>query len=245
MTFFNAEEYSDPKNYDAEFGEECEKYEFFLQEAKGHERVLELACGTGLTTLYLAEKGVNIDGADILPNMIQYAKQKNKVDNARFFVGDALTFTSPILYDFVYLTGNAFQAFLNEKDQNSLLQNVNKLLKVGGKFIFETRNPDGNDLTDREYEYWHTFQDVEGNQVEVGGEQRFDHQTNIMKWTTVRKFKNYETSANILCLFTKPKQITKLLVNNGFEIQAEYSEWDRSAFTTKDAMIIFVAEKKE
>jgi SAM-dependent methyltransferase len=245
MTFFNAEEYADPKNYDAEFGGEWEKYEFFFQEAKGHERVLELACGTGLTTLYLAEKGVNIDGADILPNMIQYAKQKNKVDNARFFVGNALTFTSPTLYDFVYLTGNAFQAFLNEKDQNVLLQTVNKLLKAGGKFIFETRNPDGNDLTDCEYEYWHTFQDVEGNPVEVGGEQRFDPQSNIMKWTTVRKFKNFETTANILCLFTKLEQIRRLLVNHGFEIQAEYGHWSRSAFNDKDAMIIFVAVKKE
>lgn len=86
MTFFNAEEYTDPKNYDAEFGGEWEKYEFFLQEAKGHERVLELACGTGLTTLYLAEKGVNIDGADILPNVIQYAKQKIRLTMRAFLL---------------------------------------------------------------------------------------------------------------------------------------------------------------
>ncbi|MDH6348832.1 MULTISPECIES: hypothetical protein [unclassified Brevibacillus] len=51
MTFHNAEEYVDPKNYDAEFGREWKKYELFLQEAKPCQHVLELASGTGLTTL--------------------------------------------------------------------------------------------------------------------------------------------------------------------------------------------------
>ena len=104
--------------------------EFFLQEAKLCQHVLELACGTGLTTLYLAERGVHIDGVDILPNMIQYAKQKNQNENARFYVGDAMTFPSSIAYDFVYLTGNAFQAFLTRDAQNLLLENVNKSLSA-------------------------------------------------------------------------------------------------------------------
>lgn len=244
MTFYNAEEYADPKNYDAEFGGEWDKYEFFLQEAKTYEQVLELACGTGLTTLYLAERGVNIDGVDILPHMIQYANYKNTNENARFYVGNALTFTTSKIYDFVYLTGNAFQAFLNENDQKVLLKNVNHLLKVGGKFIFETRNPAGSDLTDCDYEYWHTFQDYQGNPVEVGGSQIFDSETNIMKWTTFRKFQSHETTANISCKFTQPEQIRKLLAENGFEIQAEYSHWDKSLFTPKDSMIIFVAIKR-
>ncbi|MBU8711765.1 class I SAM-dependent DNA methyltransferase [Brevibacillus parabrevis] len=233
MAFHNAEEYVDPKNYDAEFGREWKKYELFLQEAKPCQHVLELACGTGLTTLYLAERGVHIDGVDILPNMIQYAKQKNTNENARFYVGDAMTFPSAIAYDFVYLTGNAFQAFSTRDAQNSLLENVNKLLKAGGKFIFETRNPSGHDLTDCDYEYWHTFQDYEGNPVEVGGKQKYNPDTNIMKWTTIRKFQGYERESEILCLFTAPESIRKLLNEHGFDIQSEYSNWNRSPFTAR------------
>lgn len=156
-----------------------------------------------------------------------------------------MTFTASKTYDFIYLTGNAFQAFLNDNDQILLLQNVNNLLKVGGKFIFETRNPAGDDLTDCDYEYWHTFQDYQGNPVEVGGSQIFDSETNIMKWTTLRKFQSHETTSNILCKFTQPEQIRKLLTKMGFEIQVEYSHWDKSLFTPKDAMIIFVAVKTQ
>ena len=66
-------------NYDLEFGGETEKYEFFLQLAKknpGH--LLELACGTGLATLYLAERGVQISGVDIVEPMLAYARSKQK-----------------------------------------------------------------------------------------------------------------------------------------------------------------------
>lgn len=71
----NQEEYRDPRNYDLEFGGETDKYEFFLELAKQHPgHVLELACGTGLVALFLAERGIPITGVDIVEPMLAYAR---------------------------------------------------------------------------------------------------------------------------------------------------------------------------
>ncbi len=51
----NLEEYLDPVNYDLEFEGEMDKYQFYLELARSSPgEVLELACGTGLTTIPLS-----------------------------------------------------------------------------------------------------------------------------------------------------------------------------------------------
>lgn len=75
----------------------------------------------------------------------------------------------------------------------------------------------------------------------MGGKQKYNPDTNIMKWTTIRKFQGYERESEILCLFTEPESIRKLLSEHGFDIQSEHSNWNRSPFTGKNELIIFVA----
>ncbi|MFD2114326.1 class I SAM-dependent methyltransferase [Paenibacillus yanchengensis] len=75
----NLEEYQDPINYDLEFGGEINKYNFYLELAKINPgEVLELACGTGLTTIPLSKSGINITGVDISSAMLYYARVKAK-----------------------------------------------------------------------------------------------------------------------------------------------------------------------
>ena len=52
-------------------------------------------------------------------------------------------------YQFILLTGDAFQAFLRREDQEALLASVKRHLAPNGIFAFETRNPSGHDLTNR------------------------------------------------------------------------------------------------
>ena len=61
--------------------------------------------------------------------------------SAIFLDGDARTFKSEKRFSMIYLTGNAFQAFLSDEDQNCLLKTVYMHLKPNGIFAFETHNP--------------------------------------------------------------------------------------------------------
>ncbi len=58
----------------------------------GHETVLDLYCGIGTISLYMAQRAKHVIGAEIVPQAIEDAKEnarRNGVDNAEFFCGDA------------------------------------------------------------------------------------------------------------------------------------------------------------
>ena len=99
----NLEEYSDTINYDLEFGGETSKYHFYLELARlDPGEVLELACGTGLTTLHLSKAGIPITGVDIATGMLQYAKIKAQGLPVEFIEADARTFQAEKTFAMVY-----------------------------------------------------------------------------------------------------------------------------------------------
>ena len=75
--------------------EQAEKlYSKALQFAnlQGKETVVDVYCGTGTITLFLAQKAAKAYGIEIVPSAIADAKQNaldNKVNNAEFILGDA------------------------------------------------------------------------------------------------------------------------------------------------------------
>ncbi|WP_434751115.1 class I SAM-dependent methyltransferase [Paenibacillus amylolyticus] len=241
----NQEEYRDPMNYDLEFGGETDKYEFFLQLAEKHPgHVLELACGTGLTTLHLAERGIRITGVDIVKPMLAYARIKAKDLPVAFIEADARTFESDQRFSMIFLTGNAFQAFLSDEDQQALLQTVYKHLEPGGIFAFEMRNPDGNDLSDEEEESWGTFVDMDGVTVKVSGSQTYDAENQIMHWTTIRDWEHRQTTSRIACRFTDVQTLQQLLEKQGFTVEKQYANWDQTLFQPSSPMVISLCKKE-
>ncbi len=104
---------------------------------------MELACATGLKTIHLSKPGIHITGVDISSSMLEYTRVKTQVLPVDFIEADARTFDSEKRFSMIYLTGNAFQAFLSDEDQRALLETVYKHLEPNGMFVFETRNPLG------------------------------------------------------------------------------------------------------
>ncbi|MGM1049052.1 MAG: class I SAM-dependent DNA methyltransferase [Bacillota bacterium] len=242
----NLEEYRDPVNYDLEFGGEIEKYNFYLELAKSNPgEVLELACGTGLTTIPLSQSGINITGVDISSTMLEYARIKAKGLSAIFLEGDARTFKSEKRFSMIYLTGNAFQAFLSDEDQSCLLKTVYMHLKPNGIFAFETRNPMGTDLSSEEETTWGEFIDMDGFLVKVSGTQSYDERNHIMHWVTFRDWGYKKSTSRIACRFTDNNTLKSMLTSHGFCIENQYSDWDKTPFTTLSSSIITVCRKEE
>ena len=55
---------------------------------KKNMRVLDLGCGTGITTRYIAELGAKVTGVDLSPKLIEFAKAKSTHENADYWIGD-------------------------------------------------------------------------------------------------------------------------------------------------------------
>lgn len=53
-----------------------------------NKRILEIGCGTGLNTQYLAQNAGQVVGLDISEEMLEVARQRISDKNARFMVGD-------------------------------------------------------------------------------------------------------------------------------------------------------------
>lgn len=78
--------------------------------------------------------------------------------------------------------------------------------------MFNTRNPQDHDFkTPPEYEYWHSFQDFDGEDVQVFGKKQLDLSHQIVTYTTKRVWKDNQTTTRIQLRFTPYDQLMRLL----------------------------------
>lgn len=54
--------------------------------------VLDLGCGTGISTKYIAELGAKVIGIDLSPKLIQFARKNSNHQNIKYRVGDITNF---------------------------------------------------------------------------------------------------------------------------------------------------------
>lgn len=138
-----------------------EKY-IFQKYLKTSDHILDLGCGTGRTTFSLFDLGfTNIIGVDLTPEMITAAEQiKAERDSSLTFqVGNAkaLSFDNGV-FDVVIFSFNGLMSIPDGAERFKAIQEVNRVLKGGGLFIFTThdREQDENyfDFWREEKERW-------------------------------------------------------------------------------------------
>ena len=247
----NLEEFTDPPNYDIEEGERSvPRIAFYCDLAKAiGGPVLEIACGSGLVTIPVAAQGLDVTGVDLARPMLEHARKKAEAQNLniRWVEADARSFNLGSQYQFVFITGNAFQAFLRREDQEALLTSVKRHLLPDGIFAFETRNPSGHDLRDQpEEEFEYSYRSVEGNQVSVSFIQLYDPIAQTMFWTSYRRWNDGERhqtkETHITCRFTHPQELETLLHYNGFQILEQFGNWDRDILSASSPSIISICK---
>ena len=96
-------------------------------------RVLDLGCGRGELTAYLAQRGWNAEGMDA--SKAQLADAKRRFPEISFFEGDITSFEVEKRYDAVF--SNAVLHWIDKDRQPDALAHVRAALKTGGEFVFE------------------------------------------------------------------------------------------------------------
>jgi 2-polyprenyl-3-methyl-5-hydroxy-6-metoxy-1,4-benzoquinol methylase len=247
----NLEEFADPPNYDIEEGERSADRIAFYCELAGRigGPVLEIACGSGLVTIPIAAAGLQVTGLDLARPMLEHARIKAERQGLKvqWVEADGRSFDLGTKFQFILLTGNAFQAFLQRQDQEALLASVKQHLAPGGIFAFETRNPSGHDLaTHPEEEFDQSYISVEGFQVAVSFTQAYDPIKQVMYWTSYRRWndgvRNHQKETHIACRFTYPQELEALLHYNGFQIIKQYGNWEKAPLSTSCPGIISICK---
>jgi SAM-dependent methyltransferase len=255
----NLEEFADPVNYDSEDTSDTgiAFYTALAQETGGP--ILEIACGTGRVSIPIARLGFAVTGVDIVPGMVERARSKAAGLPARWVEGDGRTFDLGEQFRLIFLTGNAFQAFLTNADQEALLRRVRAHIHDEGLFAFETRNPlfsasqsrEGQFVTletHEEEEEWPSFIDSSGREVRLSKTRAYDHVAQILHWTTYRRWREGDQEhtkvTRIALRYTFPQELAALLYYNGFSIIRQYGDWNLEPLTAASRSIIVVCRKR-
>ncbi len=259
----NLEEFADPRNYDIEDDSETGIAFYTALAQETGSPVLEIACGTGRVSIPMARLGFAVTGLDIVPGMLEQARSKSADLPTRWVEGDARTFDLGEQFRLIFLTGNAFQAFLTCTDQEALLARVQAHLHDEGLFAFETRNPRwansapqhsaGEGLftlleTRMAEEDGQRYTDNRGRHVRVSRTQTYDHVAQILHWTTYRRWYEGEQEqtkiTRIAVRYTFPQELAALLHYNGFTLIRQYGDWNLAPLTATSPSIIVVCRKR-
>lgn len=108
-----------------------------LCEIDGSTRVLEIGCGTGLLTEYLAGTGADIIATDIFPEFIESNLNKNKNSNVAFKIANAEKLEEFREQSFDVACG---LSILHHLDIEVALKNIHSVLKTGGRIAFSEPN---------------------------------------------------------------------------------------------------------
>ena len=99
-------------------------------------KALDLCCGAGTNTVYLAEKGFEVTGMDISPTAIEYAKKKAEKTKVKidFRIEDftKLPFADEG-FDFIFDMGCFHHVKI--EDRPTFIKGIHRVLKKGGSYM--------------------------------------------------------------------------------------------------------------
>ena len=255
----NLEEFSDPVDYDLEDPSDTGVafYRTLAHETGGP--VLEIACGTGRVAIPIAQAGIAVTGLDIVAGMIERARTKAAGLPASWVVADARAFDLAQRFRLIFLTGNSFQAFVTNADQEALLQRVQSHLDERGVFAFETRNPLFTTVktprglfvpldTNVDEEVEASYINASGHEVRVSRTRRYDHVTQVLHLTSYKRWndgaQDHTRVARTSLRYTFPQELVALLHYNGFMVTRQYGDWNEEPLSSASPSIITVCRKR-
>ena len=119
--------------------------EFYLSLARkyGAGGVVDVACGTGAVLLYLAERGIDIDGTDLSEEMCKVAAAKADAMGLRLNIipADMTIFSSGRKYSLAIIARSGFMHLPTQALQEAALRNLREQLLPGGILTLNTFDP--------------------------------------------------------------------------------------------------------
>jgi SAM-dependent methyltransferase len=248
----NFEEFRDPQTFDLEDEGYYDDYQLTEQWARTlGGPLLDLGSGTGRMALRMAALGYQVTGVDIVPEMIERARQKaaSQALSIEWVVSDARTFHLQKQFPFIYMLEHVFQFFLTREDLEAMLARVREHLLPDGCFLFDTRNPNPQNLLEVRHPEGKQLTLPDGGQLVILEEQYYDPMTQLQHYTCRRTFlhsdgKREEKALRTALRYVYPQELEALLYYNGFQIRTCYGDWQQSPLTATSPEMICVCQRR-
>lgn len=207
-------------------------------------RVLDLGCGTGVLARLLAAGGHAVVAIDPDPEMLRVARGKPGADSVDWRLGYADS-SDESSVDLVVMSGHVAQVFVEDEAWKAVLEQLHRALVPGGTLAFEVRNP-----TACGWEDW--TRETTLRVVETGeGPVEFWHDTvdvDLPRVTYDTFTKNCDSGVQSRTrnglAFRDRLTLRASLLSTGYEITAEFGNWDESPLTKSSPEIIVLARRR-
>jgi SAM-dependent methyltransferase len=110
---------------------------------KPGERLLDLACGSGVHARRFAQHGIEVVGLDIVPRLVRYCTEQataEGLDNITFVEGDMRALTYQEEFDALVILNTSFGFFDDETNQR-VLEDIARALKPDGRLLLQLSDP--------------------------------------------------------------------------------------------------------
>jgi SAM-dependent methyltransferase len=199
----------------------------FLAEYAKEGAALEFAIGTGRIALPLATKGIQVDGIELSPHMVEQLRAKPEGQNINVIIGDMCSATTNRHYSLVYLVFNTIFNLLTADDQIRCFENAARHLTSDGYFIVETALPHSWISPDKP-DYVHAEQI--GIDTVVLDVARYDPVTQLLEENHVQLTKQGITMTPIVCRLITPGEMDLMARIAGLRLIQRFANWQRTAF---------------
>lgn len=236
--------YSDPEL--AQFYEVNDRdrpdYDVILKLAAGAKSVLDLGCGTGVLSARLA-KNANVIAVDPAAAMLDIARRSYVGLNVDWIEGDARNLRLDRKFDFIVLSGHAFQVFLTKQHQRDVLQTIATHLSNEGTFVFDSRNPDFPHSKERtKEETLREFKHSKLGKVQAWNISSYDESSGILTYSNSYRLSNAHEvkTGEEQIKYTPKSELLELLNSRGLQASQCFGDWDETPFhkTSREIIII-------
>lgn len=222
--------------------------------------VLEVACGTGRVLIPTARAGIDITGIDLSPHMLDVCQRKLALETAdvqarvQIDQADMRDFDMGQTFKLITMPFRPFQHLIEVEDQIACLRCVHRQLAADGRFILDLFNPSlplmAREVTGEEQSDEPEFTMPDGRRVL--------RRNRIVARDVFKQYQDIE----LIYYVTHPAGRTERLVHAfpmrylfryeaehllarcGFEVEALYADYDKSAYGSKyPGELIFVVRK--
>lgn len=221
---------------DVQRGDESAAVTFLAQLANGGP-ALELAIGAGRIALPLAAQGIQVDGIDISPAMLDQLRAKPGGDKISATVGDFADVPVTGTYRLIYVVWNSLFNLLTQEDQVRCFQNVAAHLTDDGVFVVETYVPAFlYRLRNDQY--------VDAESIEVDKVQldvlRHDAATQMLEESHVSLSQTGIHLNPIVQRYAWPSELDLMARIAGLRLKERWGDWNRDPFNANSAIHVSV-----
>jgi hypothetical protein len=209
----------------------------FLADIAPTKTALEFAIGTGRIALPLAARGMQVDGIELSPQMIERLRTKEVGARLHVVCGDMSSVSTGRQYGLVYLVFNTIFNLLTVDSQINCFVNAARHLDDDGVFVVETALPH-TWMPSGTSDYVHAEQvNLDSVVFDVA---KYDPVTQLLAENHVRIAATGISMTPIVCRLITPGEMDLMARIAGLRLVSRFANWQRTPFDAQSTAHVSV-----